>query len=351
MPVPSDAAALRVGVSLRGSGVVRVRGLRLRLGPALDDDGPIDATARAVLDAALDTVAQHALHRDVLTERRRAEVRTLASGAMTPRETYPAIQSLLSVLEDGHSSFMSPGQWKAYVSDSDSSNTSASVSAAAEGHGYIDLPSYSGGTVQEGLAYARALQEKLTSVAPQARCGWILDLRSNQGGNVYPMLAAMKPFLGEIPRVRAMGPDGPINSNSDPDWETVLQVQVPGALKALSQAPVAVLVGSKTASSGEALALRFRGRQHARSFGASTAGFTTANRTFRLPDDSRLVLAVGAMIDASGAVQRGKIEPDEVTATAGLDRTLSAATAWLASRAGCAANGYRDPGNRDDLFQ
>ena len=42
---------------------------------------------------------------------------------------------------------------------------------------------------------------------PSATCGWIIDLRGNGGGNMYPMLAGLKPFLGDTVLGAFVGPD------------------------------------------------------------------------------------------------------------------------------------------------
>ena len=46
-----------------------------------------------------------------------------------------------------------------------------------------------------GADYVDAAHDVLGAAA----CGWIVDLRSNGGGNLYPMLAALAPLLGPGP--------------------------------------------------------------------------------------------------------------------------------------------------------
>ena len=65
-------------------------------------------------------------------------------------------------------------------------------------------------------------------------------------------------------------------------------------------APVAVLVGSRTASSGEAAALRFIGRPGARTVGQPTDGFTTGNSDYGLADGARLLFPTGRIRDRLG---------------------------------------------------
>jgi hypothetical protein len=76
--------------------------------------------------------------------------------------------------------------------------------------------------------------------------------------------------------------------------------------------PVAVLVGPATASSGEALAIAFRGRPSTRLFGATTRGLTTSNRVFPLSDGSLLNLSTAAFADRTGTSYPNGVTPDEL---------------------------------------
>ena len=77
-------------------------------------------------------------------------------------------------------------------------------------------------------------------------------------------------------------------------------------------APVAVLTGPLTSSSGEAVALAFRGRAATRSFGYATQGLSTWNDGFELPDGAMLILTVAVMADRDGYdFEGGPIPPEE----------------------------------------
>jgi C-terminal processing protease CtpA/Prc len=100
-----------------------------------------------------------------------------------------------------------------------------------------------------------------------------------------------------------------------------------------ADAPVAVLVGPHTTSSGEMTAIAFRGRPQTRIFGAPTGGFTTGNSVFNLSDGAHLVITGVYVEDRNGVGFSGPIAPDEAAAK---DAALPAARAWLASK-GCPA--------------
>jgi C-terminal processing protease CtpA/Prc len=93
---------------------------------------------------------------------------------------------------------------------------------------------------------------------------------------------------------------------------------------------VAVLIGPKTASSGEAVVVAFSGMPNARSFGGETSGLSTSNRTFRLPDGGALFLTNAIDVDRTGKEFPQGITPDVVVEQEGTDDdTLAAAQAWL----------------------
>ena len=102
-------------------------------------------------------------------------------------------------------------------------------------------------------------------------------------------------------------------------------------------AAVAVITGARTASSGEAVTIAFKGRARTRSFGQPTTGLSTANGNFPLSDDAMILLTTAIEVDRSGRRYGGKVDPDETQEAAGPngDPAMSAAAAWLKSASGC----------------
>jgi C-terminal processing protease CtpA/Prc len=107
-----------------------------------------------------------------------------------------------------------------------------------------------------------------------------------------------------------------------------------GAYRLLAgTAPVAVVMGAGTASSGEAVALAFRGQRGSRSFGQPSAGFSTGNRPTTLVDGTTLLLTHNVMTDRNGQGDGGRMQPDQATASG--PATLAAAQAWLLAQPAC----------------
>lgn len=123
--------------------------------------------------------------------------------------------------------------------------------------------------------YAEMAQRLIADIDQTALRGWVVDLRRNTGGNMWPMIAGIGPLLGEdawlafvTPYVKETAFYREGQAGLLP--ETVLaSVEQPYILR-YPRPPVAVLTGPLTSSSGEFTALAFRGRPRTRSFGEAT---------------------------------------------------------------------------------
>ncbi len=176
-----------------------------------------------------------------------------------------------------------------------------------------------------------------------SRCGWIVDLRGNTGGNMWPMLLGAAPLLRTTPgAIEDVGSfataEGPSRWQLTPSSVRLgkrvrVDLGAPGYQLKHPGAPVAVLIGPRSASSGEASVLAFRGRPQTRSFGQPTAGLSTANEMRPLVDGSALLLTTSVMQDRRGGGDGLKIEPDQ--RTDGDAATAAAAQAWLLAQPAC----------------
>ncbi len=204
-----------------------------------------------------------------------------------------------------------------------------------EGHalrgnlGYLRLPPISVGDQEDGRTYVRTAWEAQRCLAGAA--GWVLDVRGNNGGTIHPMLAAAGPLLGadtflSYRRRSGWGArftyrPGVLLASGRPVLE------VPGPPPDASGSPVVVLQDRRTASAGEGVAIAFRGREAARSFGTPTAGAPTGTLAHPLPDGSTLVVAVAVAVDRLNREYADALTPDGQSA-----QPLRRAIAWLADR-------------------
>lgn len=200
--------------------------------------------------------------------------------------------------------------------------------------GYLKLPRLSGGR-REARDYVNAGAELLRSLASAEPTphGWIVDLRYNVGGNMWPMIAVAAPLLPDGPLGRFVLADGNVVDWSMDRGRARLGGKVlarsRGALPRLAGAPVAVLTSRITASAGEAVVVAFRGQPGVRIFGAPTAGFTTGNCVRVLRDGSRLVITMSHYADRDGERFDGPIPVDQLIIDNSRDARVLAALAWI----------------------
>ncbi|WP_306640618.1 S41 family peptidase [Sanyastnella coralliicola] len=111
--------------------------------------------------------------------------------------------------------------------------------------------------------------------------GWILDLRMNGGGTMFPMLCGLQSFLGD----EAFGSFIDLENDFKQEWKIVdnelyidtFMMSGYGIerVQNLSEKPVVVLISSLTASSGEVVAIAFKDRPNTTFIGEPTSGYTT----------------------------------------------------------------------------
>lgn len=332
LDIPAGATQLVLGVTLAGQGSVTAGHLKIIDGP-MTPPKPV-VSAQRELDAALAIVRRYALRANevdwLVVE---PQVRAMAAHAKVSSDVYPAIRALLKALGDRHSFLLEHSAGEAFGKEG-GSNADPIVSTQGQGIGYVMMPGYDGTDPQAQRAFASGIASGLYKTAPQAQCGWIVDLRNDRGGNMYPMLEALTPLLGNPPYGSFRDAYGRLAP-----WSVKLNFYTERWINPdLSVAPVAVLLGPHTGSSGEIVAIAFQGRANTRSFGAPTAGLTTANRTFPLPDGALILLAAAVDVDRTNRQYGGKLEPDQpVSGDSGKpsDPVIDAAKAWLSKQDSC----------------
>jgi carboxyl-terminal processing protease len=326
---------LRYGVVLSGTGLIEARRFRVTSQPA--PGGPPSAAARELVDFALVTAKDRSYWRDTVTwSAVEPDVWMLAGGARSTDDAYPAIRHLLSRLGDHHSFVKPPAEVTALQTGGPSApaNPSPEIKLLAGGIGYVAVPAFSGVDRETGRRYAADMHARLAATIPRARCGWVVDLRANGGGNMWPMLAGLKPLLGSGPLGSFKGPSGAAGGT----WLAGAGVgaEPPPELNTMGSAYVAVLTGSRTASSGEAVAIAFRGRPNTRSFGQPTAGVANANIAVAMPDGGLMMVMTEIDVDRNGREYGQQVDPDELIprGSGTDDAALTAAVHWLQHSAG-----------------
>ena len=332
LTVPADASRLMFGAVAGAEGSLWVDDIELTA-PQATAPSP-QASARVYLDSALDLIQHQAYYADRIDwPSLRESSHAMIADARQPADTYPAIRRILAALGDRHSHLIPPDAMARQRSEEtrdDYGVTSTTFGQVA----YVRVPGFAGAGQAPGAAFAAQIRTSLRTQAENGACGWIVDLRGNMGGNMHPMLAGLRDLLGGD----ALGFF--VNREGRKPWHAMGTGE-----PLLINAPVAVLVDGRTASSGEAVLLSFVGRPETRSFGSDTFGVSTVNTVLSLSDGASLALTVGVQADRTGRTHGGVIAPDQVVQAAADDVALedddavTAARSWLESRPACASSG------------
>ncbi|MFE0023646.1 S41 family peptidase [Amycolatopsis sp. NPDC059021] len=320
---------------------MRVLGLLLSvalvagLAGAAPTDRPVPAVY-AYLDDAIALMRKNALDRDrVDWPVVRANALRMAGDATTTADTYPAIEYVIGALGNRHTFLIRPGAMPA---------PAASVIRVPSGRrvddrvALIAVPGFQADPagerryVEEGVAAMRQLDSA-------ASCGWIVDLRGDDGGAMWPMLTVLAPLLGDGTLGAFVSPDGTRTAWSVRDGraelggEGMTEERNPVRLSH-PRPPVAVLTSGDTASSGEATLIAFRGQDNVRSFGRATGGYATGNETYSFADGAQLLLTTVRNADRTGRVYDGRpIAPDQLSPVkAPPGEAVEAARTWLHTR-------------------
>ena len=278
----------------------------------------ISENAKDFLNEVLDIMEANSINRYKINWTDfREKVFEKVGAAQSIEQTYVGIKEALILLNDNHSFFIKPDG--TYISGFSSLNCYAaeiSQPSIPEKVGYVRVKWFSGSANSDAaITFAQEIQDQIRSVDTSSILGWIVDLRGNSGGNMWPMLAVIGPILWEGIAGYFIDPD---NNQSSWGYDNGSSI-INGYPQTVLQDPydlvnpnpkVAVLLDKAVASSGEAIAIAFIGRENTRSYGFSTCGQSTANRGFTLSDNSTLVLTVSYMADRNMNLYGSQINPD-----------------------------------------
>ena len=235
---------------------------------------------------------------------------------------YPIVKIILLDLGDHHSFFMPKEQVKKWQTPSNINEViTFSGKLLDQNIGYIRMKGFGKVDSLSIRQYADSLQNLIKSIDKAKLKGWVVDIRENNGGNCWPMLAGLGPLLGDgvcgyfIDNDHRKSSWFYKNGKSGIDSVAIVSVSKKPYTLINNLNPIAVLTGNPTASSGEVVATAFRKKNNIRSFGESTLGLSTGNDTYKLSDGSMLILTTSIYADRQGNVLGGKIEPDEIIKT------------------------------------
>jgi carboxyl-terminal processing protease len=204
--------------------------------------------------------------------------------------------------------------------------TSAKVHASLlnGNFGYLRVP----GVIyrEDNLAEATSIYSKIDSLGKIADIqGWVVDLRLNGGGTMYPMLAGLAPLLGN----QVIGAFEDPATNYRDEWSIKDGELYIGEYQStdygfkgvtdMAHLPVVVLISGFTASSGEVVAISFKERPKTIFIGENTAAYTTAVSWIVLSESVVLQLTESYYADRLGNIYPGTSVPPDIQIDGGDD--------------------------------
>ena len=305
------------------------------------------------LDKSLHIIETNALNsRNVNWKELRERVYNKASGAKRYEDILPIYSFIFEQIDDHHGSLKYKDKtysWNKKNGTKVNNTIKAATKKYSSVHsekigreiGYILIPGNNDFRGQHMDSISRDIKNAIAKINDKHIKGWIIDLRVNTGGNMYPMIAGLTDFIGEG---RVGGFITPTNQ-PDGDWiikdgmfyvdsVKVSPVRYEG-YPIKKDIPIAILIGGNTASSGEMTAITTIGRDKSILIGEPSRGYTTTNLGFKLNEYSGLNLAVDYASDRNGMVYPKNISPDILVSDGDnfevlkKDQKVKAAISWF----------------------
>lgn len=258
----------------------------------------------------------------------RDEVFKKAQNSKNIADSYSAIGYAISELKDNHSYFKPVSEPEAHSANKPLPILSDEITP--DDIGYVRIPFCIGGESE----YAKYISEIRTKIEEQANAElkeWIVDLRGNFGGNMWPMLLSIEPLMGNGTLGYFVDADNVSEAWKIMDGEAyigdelIMETNI-SSTQDFNHDFLAVLTNSETASSGEAIAVAFKFRKNSKSFGKPTFGVSTGCVSHQLSDGSVINLAQSVFADRKMIKYGNDIKPDfEIEENQALD----AAVEWI----------------------
>ena len=341
---PKESRGITFGALLSSDGQLWTDSLTLDI--AYDDGPPkLREDLRNYLNTALDLIVEKSIFRPVDVQAFRRESTDSALGSESVDEIHASIVNALRRLGDGHSHIQSYAAMSHMESEDSGADVHDMTTKLTTDHiAIVEVPGIVTGNDKVRTRFVDHGHQALSELDSMVVCGWVVDLRHDHGGDMWPMLAALGPLLGNQVVGAFVWPDG-----KRMEWwyrdggagefkkPAASSSSTPPTIVA-GNAPLAVLIDANTASSGEMTAVAFKGRSQTRFFGNRTAGLATPLAHFMLPDGAALFLATSTAEDRTGKRYPVAVEPDvqiDSTDVDEKDNVLVAATDWLKQQPDC----------------
>lgn len=202
--------------------------------------------------------------------------------------------------------------------------------------GYLKIVGI-GGNV-DGQMEAERIRAAVKELNKKKVKNWIVDLRYNGGGNVNVMMAGIAPLFDTETVASILDESNEVQVTADIRkgnfWYAGSNVFRMKKCPKVKEPKIAVLTSRWTASSGELVAVSFKGQENVAFLGEATGGYTTNTGWTVLNNQIAVVIATGVYCDRNGVAYHEHVEPDieiafEVEKDRTKDKGIIEASKWL----------------------
>lgn len=288
------------------------------------------------------------------------KIRQSAKNAKNLTELKPAFEILLNELRDHHGAIRKLSDYSIIANFTDHPNKRKTdhrefdpeiwkvVNDVTSRFEYTILPNSIGylkvvgvGPNVDGQKEAERIRSVIDDLFKNKVDKWIVDLRYNGGGNVNVMMAGLAPLFDAHTVVNIQDEDENIQGTAEIKdgnfwYFGVNAFEIKNKPK-ITNPKIAILTSRWTVSSGEFVAVAFKGQKNTKFFGEKTGGFTTNNSWEVINNEIALVISTGVYSDRNGNKYDQNVEPDieivfEVEDFKEKDIGIIEAVNWLISK-------------------
>lgn len=308
----------------------------------LNDSTPPTKDVSELIDRFVDTVQTYSLYKDSINwTALRNNITRLSTGIKSMEDAHTILNYVIDKLRlagDNHSSIVFPSS-----SNTTQATQMKDLAVVPEGKymgdniGYIKLPYFNTIDSTSGMIFGDMIVKIIKRIDTRNTInGWIVDLRDDYGGSMFPMITGLIPIIGTDTLGYFVNKEEKIPwfTTKEGSWvNSVIKVKTNKSYTIKNRnAKIAVLIGPRTASSGEATAISFIGKTNTKLFGQSSGGYTSSNKSFKLRDGSYLILATAVEADRNMKLYHAGISPDvivESSADETIDNCIEVAKKWI----------------------
>jgi len=258
------------------------------------------------------------------------EMYVLAKNADSVSQLKPALDLMLEKLNDTHGRVFHNNQYLSYYIGENKEHLKNMTSEVYNEIQSGQVYEFKALLLQDNIGYVRIVglpvgdNQKMSTDIRNAVCDviekgakkWIIDLRYNGGGNMFPMVEGISNIIGD----GHIGGTKGVTKEESSIWQIKnasffydeQNVAIPNICPVSDIQNIAILTSVYTASSGEALAVILKNRPKTKFFGTKTNGKVTATDWKQIDSLTAMSISVSYYKDRKNNLYDQYVDVDEV---------------------------------------